>query len=461
MAGSSSRRPRTRGTRMPDTTLQPAPAEQAAAVPAPTRSRPSRRRTGRAVWLLLAAALVLRLLYVAATPGYALVHDAIDYDRHAVSIANGNGYTTSLGRPTAFRPPAYPYLLAATYVVTGTQDAPKEERIVVARVAQAVLGTVIVALIGLLAARLWTRRVAFVAMGLSAVYVPLILIGGAVMSEPLFVALMLGALLAALEHRRSPHRYRWAVLAGVLTGLAILTRANAAVLLLPLAWAVWDGRPRFGVRALAPAAALVAVAVLTVLPWTVRNAVVLGEAVPVSTQLGSALAGTYNDEARADTEQPASWRALKHLEEYDSLYSQRRELSEPELERRLRGASVAYIRDHPAYVLKVGYWNTVRTLDLAGLEWSRHTAGTISAGPRWADAGVVSVWLLAALALAGALTRAARRAPGFVWLVPVLLFLGTVFLVVETPRYRTGVEPFLLLLAALAVTEGWTRWRRG
>lgn len=441
---------------MPESTLQPAPAEDAA--PAPTRSR--RPRVGHAVWLLLTAALVVRLLYVVATPGYALVHDAIDYDRHAVSIANGNGYTTSLGRPTAFRPPAYPYLLAATYVVTGTQDASKEKRIVVARVAQAVLGTVIVALIGLLAARLWTRRVALVAMALSVVYVPLILIGGAVMSEPLFVALMLGALFAALEHRRSPRRYGWAVAAGILTGLAILTRANAAVLLLPLAWAVWDGRPRFTLKALAPAAALVVVALLTVAPWTVRNAVVLDDVVPVSTQLGSALAGTYNDAARAGTEHPASWRALKHLPEYDYLYGRRRELSEPELERRLRAASLAYIRDHPAYVMKVGYWNTVRALDLAGLGWSRHTAGTISAGPRWADAGVVCVWLLAALAFAGALTRAAGRAPGFVWLVPVLLFLGVVFLVMETPRYRTGVEPFLLMLAALALTEGWTRWGR-
>ena len=56
----------------------------------------------------------------------------------------------------------------------------------------------------MVAAQLWGRRVALAAMGLAAVYVPLILVGGSVMSEPLFAALLLGALAAAIQHRRSP-----------------------------------------------------------------------------------------------------------------------------------------------------------------------------------------------------------------------------------------------------------------
>ena len=33
------------------------------------------------------------------------------------------------------------------------------------------------------------------------------------------------------------------------------------------------------------------------------------------------------------------------------------------------------------------------------------------------------------------------------------------FLVVETPRYRTAIDPFIVLLAALAVTRFYARWR--
>ncbi|MEA2306766.1 MAG: hypothetical protein QOH43_4046, partial [Solirubrobacteraceae bacterium] len=77
-------------------------------------------RRRRVPWFALAAlalvalALVLRLLYVDATPDYVLRHDAIAYERHAQSIAVGEGYSrrVAYGRPTAFRPPGYPYFLA-------------------------------------------------------------------------------------------------------------------------------------------------------------------------------------------------------------------------------------------------------------------------------------------------------------------------------------------------------------
>ena len=444
-----------------------AEAEPAAGAP---RVR-ERRGTGRgriamAIAGVLVLALVLRLGYVALTPGYAIVHDARDYDHHAVSIAAGDGYAL-LGpgptRETAFRPPGFPYFLAGVYRLGGRAWLLSEDRVVAGRIANAVVGTAIVALLGLLCAQLFGRRVALVAMALAAVYVPLILAGGALMSEPLFAALMLGALVAAVRFRGSDRRWRWAVLAGVLGGLAILTRANAAILLLPLALGVWDARPRWSGRALAPPAVLVAIAALTVAPWTVRNAVELRAFVPVSTQLGTALAGTYNDEARADTRRPATWRSLRRVPELQYLVRTAawRRTPEATLEKRLRAVSLDFIAAHPGYVPRVVFWNTARALDLAGLTWSRHTYSTVSVAPGWADAGVVVFWLFALLAIAGALTRRARGIPLHVAAVPVLLWLSVVFLAFETPRYRTGIDPFVVLLAALALVAGWDAVRSG
>ena len=100
---------------------------------------------------------------------------------------------------------------------------------------------------------------------------------------------------------------------------------------------------------------------------------------------------------------------------------------------------------------KVAEWTTLRMFELGGLDWSRHTASTISVTAGWANAGVICFWVFALLALAGAFTKLARRTPLFVWMVPVLLYLSVVFLVVETPRYRTGIDPFIVMLAALAL----------
>jgi 4-amino-4-deoxy-L-arabinose transferase-like glycosyltransferase len=410
-------------------------------------------RVGVLAVLLVAAALVLRIAYVDATPDYALRHDARDYDVHAVSIAQGGGFSKTLahGRPTAFRPPGYPYFLGAVYHVFGADREPTRERVRVARIAQAFVGAAIVALVGVVAAQLWGSVAALVALGLAAIYVPFILVGGAVMSEPLFDAFMLGSLAAALAHRRSPHRYRWALLAGILAGLATLTRAQALILLVPLAVAVWDGRPRRARSALGPPLALVLAALLTIAPWTVRNARELHAFVPVSTQFGSALAGTYNDVARGDTQNPASWQGLKHIPDYAYLYGRVEETPEPVLEKKLRAASLHYIREHPTYVAKVGWWNTRRMLELAGLRRSRATAATITINHFWADRGILCFWIFAALALGGALTAMARRVPLYVWAMPVLMFLSVVFLVVETPRYRTPIDPFLVLLTTVAL----------
>ena len=436
-----------------------------------TTRRPARRRgrlSGRGpalAALVLLLALGVRLAAVGLTPDYRPDHDDRNYDWLAVAVAVTGGYPKVAHadgpRPTAFRPPAYPHALAGVYRLTGTARAPGPERWRAGRVAQALLGTVAVALLGMIGRRLAGPRVALVAMALAAAYPPLLLVEGALVSEGLFVALVLAATLAALRHRDAPGGLGWALLAGALVGLATLTRSNAPVLLLPLGLAVWTGRPRLAPRSLAAPAALVAAAALCVLPWTVRNQVVMGELIPLATQTGPALAGTFNETARLDREDPWAWRLMRTVPEYRDVYARRRELRETEIDAITRVRVRAYVRRHPESLLGVAWWNGRRLLELEGADRSRMTAGTIGAGHAYADAARWAFWVVLALAAAGALTPAARRVPGWVWLVPVLLVAGVLWVNSETPRFRIAVDPWLLLLAALALVAAGERVLRG
>jgi hypothetical protein len=262
------------------------------------------------------------------------------------------------------------------------------------------------------------------------------------MSETLSVTLMLGAVVAALHARDAARPMAWVLAAGVLVGVATLTRPTALVLALPLALAVAGRPPRW------PAVgALLAALALTVAPWTVRNAVEMHAFIPVSDFFGSWVAGTYNDQARTDPQHPGS--SQTHVRgTFDDLNG----VPEVERQRELARRGLQYAADHPAYVAQVLLHNSLRLLNLEGSSWWHYEAHMLSL-PRWpAVVAGYAFFVLLAAALAGALTPAARRAPRWLWLAPLLLLAAVIFAGSEI-RYRAPVEPFLALLAALAMTN--------
>lgn len=405
---------------------------------------------GPAFWALVAVALALRIGVVADTRGVPLASDPADYHRHAVSLARGDGYPETRapgGGPSALRPPGYPFFLAGLYTVTGSKPT-------AARVAQALLGTLIVVLVGLMANRIWDRRTALVCAGLAAVFPPLIVAGASLQVEPFFVVLMLAALLAVLMYRAS-RRWPWVLLAGFLGGLATLTRGNGVVVLLPLAIGVWIARPRWSRRALVVPLALLAAAAITVAPWTVRNAVVLDAFVPLTTQGGYTLAGTYSEEVRIDARLPSAWRVP--VASIEKLAPQR--LDEVALSRRLASAAAEYAAGHPSYVLATAYRNTLRLLHLRDLPYARQTLQRpTGVDSSMVELSIISFYVVSVVALIGLTTRAARQAPLFLWLTPGLLFVSAV-LVQGQIRFRVPIDPFVVVLAGLGLVSLWHRLR--
>jgi 4-amino-4-deoxy-L-arabinose transferase-like glycosyltransferase len=415
----------------------------------------------RRLVLIGAIALVVRVALIVTTPGFVPYGDPADYERHAVSIAAGHGYPPSLlasrpGSPTAFRPPAYPYLLGATYAVAGDHRS-------AGRLLGALLGTLTAVLVALLGRAMAGVRAGTIAGGLAAAFPPLVLLSGSLLSESLFLPVEVGLALCLLRLREEPARLRWAIAAGALCGVAALTRNVGIAFLLPAVGVAAATARRW--RAIGAA---VAAAVVVLAPWTVRNANAFGEFLPLGTQSGFTAIGMWN----ADSAAPGPLHGISRLpSQVPSIRSRLLPLyfrpggaDEEQLDSALRSWALDYAGGHPGWVLEAAFLDTARLLDLG----PGHTSTTALAYREMGAPGslrrlaTISVWLALLVIAAGVLTRGALEArPWWIWTIPVLAIAATVPLV-GTVRYRTAADPFIVLLAGLALSALTTlaRWPR-
>ena len=389
---------------------------------------------------------------------YRPVYDAGSYLTLASEVARTGDYPSRRYRgsgaggtrgPTAYFAPGFPYFLAGVDVLDG-HSARRDGAIGPARFSQVALGTVTVALTGLVALEAFGPAVALVALALAAAYPVFVELSAVLVAENLMVALVLGALYAILRARRSGRPYAWIAGAGALTGLATLTHVNAAVIVLPLLFAALAVRRTFS----APLVLLAAWLVLLV-PWTVRNESQLHRFVPITDEGGITLVGTYNPASAADRQVPYKWRIFFAIPGERRRLGNTGRLSEPGLGDRLQSQALDYIGAHPLAPVEVFFHNSLRLLELEGSFAWQASAAAQDLPRSTARVGVISFWVLCLLAIAGAFTPLARRAPWWLWVVPVLLWVSVALINAETPRFREPVDPFLILLAACGLVAAW------
>ena len=228
------------------------------------------------------AAVAVRIAYwVVVQPHWIPDSDADQYDKIARSLANGTGYGLQFPQivhhPTAFRPPLLPLLLTPGHWLFGEALWP-------GRLLSVILGSTVVVLAGVLAARIGGRRAGYLAALVVMFSPPLLANDTITLTEPLALLLGLAAILLLDEGRY--------LQAGFVTGLLLLTRPNGYLVVAILALWVWR---KLGPRA---AVALVAVAACVLVPWLVRNRVQLGTWT-LNTSDGFTLAAIYAQPAQA------------------------------------------------------------------------------------------------------------------------------------------------------------------
>lgn len=420
----------------------------------------------RLALVLGGVAAALRVVWVVAmsrTPKG--LTDLTLYPLFAEGIAEGRGYLSLGEHPTAYYPPGYPFFLGAIQWALDRVGL-GEHLVLVAGLVQALLGGVAVAAVVLAGERLGGRRLALVAGVIVALWPNLVVHSSLMLSETLFIAVFCVTLAALL---RASDGARWwsppLVVAGVGLGLCALIRPQSTALALPAVALAW-GLARMGWRRwLARVGALVALTILVVLPWTVRNAVVLDGFVVVSTNTGDNLCMGFNPDTTGGF-------MLAPYCETGEFYVQgidqelRRDADARRLALDWATANVDELPGLSLRKLQITYANDrdgLRALESFGED------EFLSSGVRRGAGIVIDVWFFAVLGLAvvGAALLAPRawrsRASdpaGSVLLavtlsaamVPVLSFADT--------RFKVPVAPCYALLAAVAVTAGWDHLER-
>jgi hypothetical protein len=247
---------------------------------------------------VVALALVLAVgggLRIAAAErhGRYLSADERAYAKLAAGLSAGGGYNGPHMSDPLHWPPGAPLLFAAARLGSGAPpgdlDPPSVYR------AQALVGVLLIAAVFALARSLAGPWAGVAAASAVALYPPLVLASGDLVTEPLGALTLVTGMLALAWAWRAPSWPRFALAGGAL-GVAVLVRPDLLALPFALALlvAITLRARRAGGGGLAAGAAYLAGALLAIAPWSAYATHRRGAFVPVATSSWSTLfVGTY------------------------------------------------------------------------------------------------------------------------------------------------------------------------
>jgi 4-amino-4-deoxy-L-arabinose transferase-like glycosyltransferase len=396
------------------------------------------------VWGAVLLAVALRAGVMVRSSGS--FEDPDNYLQLARSLESGKGYSLA-GRPTAYRPPLYPLMLAPLVKITGNRAWPG------IAVLHLVLGAATVWLTAS-AARGWglSPRRSLLAALIAAADPVLVWQSRAVMTETpsaFLVALVLAG--------TSRGQRMGAVLGGLALGLLALCRPSGLVpAAIAIAAAIVLPPGNWKERTLR-AGLLAATTLLCLVPWIVRNTLVFGRPICTTTHGGYTLALANNPTYYHDVESGSAdtvWTGSDQWRWFDAVNRATAGMTEPEADRYLQDSVIRVARNRPA---EFG-WAVVHRLRHF---WSpAPSAAVYSRGMRWAClVWTVPLWLAFALGL--------TRPKLWRWpqIVAPLVCLG--FTLIHAfywtdMRMRAPLVPAIALVAASASISrsGRAFWRR-
>jgi 4-amino-4-deoxy-L-arabinose transferase-like glycosyltransferase len=408
-------------------------------------------RTGSSIGLAIVAAMIasmaIRGALMAAASGK--FDDPDNYLPLAQSLAAGQGLALK-GRPTAYRPPLYPLLLAPILKLSG------DRAVTAIAFFHLVLGGATVGMTAL-AARQWgLSRWRVIAAAWIVAIDPVLAWQSCFIMTETFTAFLCASALAAMTLPCT----RGSALGGVLLGLASLSRPSmlpGAVLVVFAGLLVGPG----GLRdRLARCGLLCLTLILVLSPWAIRNHLIFGEPVWTTTHGGYTLALANNEVYYRDVlngPPGAVWMGHEQWLWWNSVNRDTSGMSEPQADRFLRNRVVELAIAQPLTFSRAG-------LKRLGRFWSLAPAVAVySPIVRWATAlWTLPLWIALVLGLG---RRSLWRWPQIA--APLLVAgLSLVHALFWTDlRMRAPIVPAIALVAASAACQplrrASERWRAG
>ena len=390
--------------------------------------------------MLLLVALAVRVgLSLALPQNLDALPDQGEYLELARSVLDGKGFVTVDTRYATDQPllaqrmPGYPLFVAAC-----------GGNVLAVRLAQAVVDTLTV-LATVVLARRWLGNGASLIAGLLLALNPfLAYFSTLVLSETLYTALLMWGLVGLARVGGRGGKWWWVGMVLLAGSVYVRPSGVGLAVVLALASAFLPGRTPFALRSRWPLpAGMTAVLVvgIVLLPWAVRNKVVLGELVWTTTNGGITLYDGWNlDNTTGGSDQS-----------FVATMPQLGLMNEVERSAYLKGKAVAAVKERPGRA-------AVLALKKLGRTWSPVPLSREAGGALWV-VGLAYCVPLFALALVGLLSDLPRSAKALL-ILPALYFSVVHLLSVGSLRYRLPCDPQLAILAATGLAALWNA-RRG
>ena len=380
--------------------------------------------------ILFAFSLLVRLLLLTIFPAPALDDSAKIYLRAAHLLMDGKGFSD----PSfpVYNPPVYPLFIAICFFLFGDDQ-------VSVKIVQTVVDSLTMILIYFIMKEIFNIETALLSAAILSLYPFSAYLTISIASEPLFTFFLSGFVLSIVYAVRSTKVSRYCV-TGILLGLATLTRGTTQFvpLMYPAILILLGRRSRDTIFCYA---AFCLTFVLVILPWTLRNYVVLDDFIPVAAGGGIVVLMGSSEKFLIIDGKPEMY--LRHIPPVGGKPSQNDKFfARAGLERHMVHLQTDPFDFMRFMVIKIG------RLWYATESGKNHNLILLSQLPMYALAviGVICAWMKG-------------KTAAWILLCLVAYFIVLHWLSLPLFRYMIPIMPYVIGLAAFAIVTVKNEWR--